>query len=392
MKTKEILIPAEKVKSSNRMYFLDNLRSFVILLVIVYHAALAYMVRGPQWYYVVDTQNNFFFNVIVVFCDVFIMPIMFLLAGFFGIRSLEQKGQSMFWKDKIVRIIIPYFVGITFLAPAINYIYFLSRYDVPPAYLDYWFSTFFSLARQHAHLWFLGVLAIYFLILSLVYHFYKPLRIVDSKPSFPSITRIIIFGAVTSISFFCAKMYINDYTWIMINHLIMFQPTRCVLYGLYFALGIYANRKHWFSAGGYMPKLSSWLPIAIVLGGLYTQYRIMFWSKRELFVIMIGHDLLYSFFCLTAVLSLVSLFYHTINYTSNFLSKLAGNSYGIYFIHQPILMLVILAVRGYQLNVFFKYLIASVSTIVVCYFICDYFLSKIPSFSYRGRPTQLRKF
>ena len=370
---------------TNRMYFLDNLRSFIILLVIVYHAAIAYMIRGPQWYYVVDTQNNFFFNIIVIFSDVFVMPVMFLLAGFFAIRSLSQKRQLFFWQDKIVRIVMPYFAGIIFLAPAINYIYFLSRFDTPPAYLDYWSNIFFGLARQHAHLWFLGVLTLFFLVLSLAYHLYKPLRSVERKPVLPSINFIIGFGLITSIAYFCVKQFFDDYTWIMVKHVIMFQPTRCVLYGFYFVLGIYAHRKQWFTAYGYMPKISFWGPSAIVLGGIYTQFRIMFWAKRELLIVMVGNDLLYSFFCLTAVFALLALFYRWMNYTSNLLSKLAGNSYAIYFIHQPILMLSILAVRGYQLNVFVKYFFVSVSTIVLCYFVCEHMLSKIPSFSYQRK-------
>ena len=370
---------------TKRMYFLDNLRSFIILLVVIYHAAIAYMVRGPQWYYVIDTQNSFFFNIFVIFSDVFVMPAMFLIAGFFAIRSLARNGQSAFWQDKIVRIVIPYFAGIIFLAPAVNYIYFLSRFDTPPAYFDYWINTFFGLARQHAHLWFLGVLTLFFLVLSLVYHFYKSLGSVEDKPTLPSIKLIIGFGLITSISYFCVKQFLDDYTWIMVKHVIMFQPTRCVLYGFYFVLGIYAHRKQWFTAYGYMPRISFWGPSAIVLGGIYTQFRIMFWVKRELLIVMVGNDLLYSFFCLTAVFALVALFYRWMNYTSNMLSKLAGNSYAIYFIHQPILMLLILAVRGYQLNVFVKYLIVSVSTIVICSFVCEYLLSKIPSFSYRGK-------
>lgn len=335
----------EQENSSTRMYFLDNLRSFIILLVLVYHAALAYMVRGPQWYYVIDTQTNFFFNVVVIASDVFVMPVMFFIAGFFGIRSLARKGHIVFLREKIVRIVIPYFAGILFLAPAVNYIYFLSRFDTSPAYLDYWMNIFFGLARQHAHLWFLGVLTLFFLALSLAYRFYKPLGSVTSQPTLPSSKFMIGFGLVTSIAFFCAKQFVDDYTWIMVNHVLMFQPTRCILYVFYFVLGIYAHRKQWFTASGYMPGIKFWIPAAVVLGSIYTQYRIMLWSKRELLLVMIGNDLLYSFFCLTAIFALVALFYNWMNYTSNLLSKLAANSYAIYFIHQPIVMLLILAVR-----------------------------------------------
>ena len=97
-----------------RMYFLDHLRSFIIILVLAYHGALAYMVRGPQWYYVVDTQNSVLFNVIVTISDVFVMPTLFFLAGFFGVRSLLRTGQVAFWRSKVVRIVIPYCMVILF--------------------------------------------------------------------------------------------------------------------------------------------------------------------------------------------------------------------------------------------------------------------------------------
>jgi len=375
-----------------RMYFLDNLRSFIILLVVVYHAALAYMVRGPQWYYVIDTQKDFLFNVVVIVSDVFVMPMMFFIAGFFGIQSLTRKGQTAFWRDKIVRIVIPYFVGILFLAPAINYIYFLSRFDTPPAYLDYWANIFFTLARQHAHLWFLGVLTLFFLALSLAYHFYKPLGNVVSQPTLPASKFMIGFGLITSIAFFGVKQFVDDYTWIMVNHVLMFQPTRCVLYIFYFALGIYAYRQQWFTISGYMPGIKFWLPAAVVLGSIYTQYRIMFWSKRDLLLVMIGNDVLYCFFCLTAAFALIALFHGWMNDTSKLLGKLAANSYPIYFIHQPIVMLLILALRDYQLNIFVKYLIVCFLGIIICYLVCEYLLAQIPSFRSRKKSVDTKSF
>lgn len=379
----------EQEKPYERLYFLDNLRSFIILLVLVYHAAMAYMVNSPKWFYVIDTQNSFFFTIFVMVTDVFVMPLMFFIAGFFAIRSLTRKRQQAFWQDKIVRIIIPYFAGITLLAPAINYIYFLSRFDTPPAYFDYWVNIFFGLARQHAHLWFLGVLTLFFLIVSLTYYFYKPLGRVKDNPTLPSFKVMIGFGLIASLAFFCTKQFVDDYSWVMVKHVIMFQPTRCVLYALYFALGIYAHRHQWFTASGYIPNIQFWVPAAIVLGSIYSQYKITFWAKRELLLVMAGNDLLYSFFCLTAIFALVASFHRWLNYTSNLLSKLAANSFAIYFIHQPIVMLLVLAMRGYTLNVFVKHLIVSVVAILLCYLLCEYILAKLPSFRSRDKTVHM---
>lgn len=368
-----------------RLYFLDHLRSFIIIVVLLYHAALAYMVRGPQWYYVIDTQNSFLFNVIVTISDVFVMPTLFFLAGFFGIRSLIHTGSTAFWRSKVVRIVFPYFVGIIFLAPAVNYIYFLSRVDTPPAYLNFWGNVFFGLARQHAHLWFLGVLTIFFLGLSLIHRFYKPLDCIEGRPSLPSKKFIIGFALATSIAFFCAKQFMDDFTWVMIPNVLMFQPTRCTLYVFYFMLGVYAYRKQWFAASGYMPNVKFWMPLAVVLGGVYAQYRIALWPKRDLALVMIGNDLLYGFFCLAAVFGLVALFHQRMNYTSDLLSKLAKNSYAIYFIHQPVLMLSILAVREYQLPVVVKYVLSCAVALLICFFVSELFLSKLTPFGGRKK-------
>ena len=381
----EKLDPNKQEALGERLYFLDHLRSFIIIVVLLYHAALAYMVRGPQWYYVVDTQNNFLFNIIVTISDVFVMPTLFFLAGFFGIRSLMRTGQSAFWRSKVVRIVIPYFAGIIFLAPVVNYIYFLSRFDTPPAYLDYWWNVFFGLARQHAHLWFLGVLTVFFMGLSLAYRFYKPLERRADKPALPSNKFILGFGLATSVVFFCAKQVVDDFTWVMIPNVIMFQPTRCTLYVFYFVLGIYAYRKQWFGFSGYMPQVRFWLPMAVLLGGVYAQYRIALWPQRELMLVMIGNDLLYGFFCLAAVFGLISLFHQRMNYTSKLLDQLAKNSYAIYFIHQPVLMLVILAVRGYQLPVVIKYILACVLAMLICFLVSERLLSPLAPFGGRRK-------
>ena len=63
-----------------RHYYLDNLRSFTVLVVIVFHAALAFMVYCPSWWPVIDPQQNVFFLGVVMLTDVPIMPIMFIVA------------------------------------------------------------------------------------------------------------------------------------------------------------------------------------------------------------------------------------------------------------------------------------------------------------------------
>jgi glucan biosynthesis protein C len=43
----------------------------------------------------------------VLLLDVPIMPILFFLAGYFALRSLQKRGTWLFLKDKLVRIGMP---------------------------------------------------------------------------------------------------------------------------------------------------------------------------------------------------------------------------------------------------------------------------------------------
>lgn len=85
----------------------DNLRAFVILLVVVFHTAIGYMQPSVEWWYVVDTQKSALFNLFVMNTDVFIMPIMFFIAGYLAVPALQKKGAGVFWLSKGLRIVIP---------------------------------------------------------------------------------------------------------------------------------------------------------------------------------------------------------------------------------------------------------------------------------------------
>ena len=90
-----------------RIYFLDNLKSVIILLVIFFHASLTYKIDAPVWWYVLDTQRVLAADIFHVWADVFIMTIMFFISGYFALRSLERHTQSSFWKKKWLRIGLP---------------------------------------------------------------------------------------------------------------------------------------------------------------------------------------------------------------------------------------------------------------------------------------------
>ena len=106
-------------ESLDRLIFFDNIRYLMVLLVVVLHSAGAYS-NHTSWWTVNDT-NSIFFDYLLGVLDVFLMPTLFFIAGFFALPSLQQKGKWRFIKSKFRRLAIPWLLGIVLLIPIIEH-------------------------------------------------------------------------------------------------------------------------------------------------------------------------------------------------------------------------------------------------------------------------------
>jgi peptidoglycan/LPS O-acetylase OafA/YrhL len=367
-----------------RHYYLDNLRSFTVLVVIVFHAALAFMVYCPSWWPVIDPQQNVFFLGVVVLTDVPIMPIMFMIAGYFGIASLARKGQWTFWRDKLLRIVLPWVVGFLIIAPTSPYIWLVARHK-DPSFDYFWLYMFFTKTfNTQGALWFLGVLTFFYLLLSLAYRMFQGLGKTDEQTTPPGWKFFLLFWLVPSAVFIAINQHWYDFSWVPVKFILWVQPTRVSLEAFYFALGVYAYRRQWFGARDYTPSVILWVPLAIASGAGFFWYKMHFGFLMPLLQVRIGHGLLHCFFCLTSTFALLGLFRSYLDWSTPFLARLAAGSYAIYWVHMPVTMLANLAVRGYHWNIFLKYGAVCGLSLVFSFLIGAYGLGWLPMFAGRN--------
>ena len=366
---------------SSRLYALDNLRSFIILTVVVFHAAMSYMLFAPSWWYVVDTRQSLGFFGFVMVADVFIMPVMFLLAGYFALPSLLRHGENAFAVDKLKRVGIPWILGTLFLAPMTTYFIWLSRTRTPPPYLHFWSHDFFSRYFEQAQFWFLGVLLLFYFGLMIARSANARLNDLEPGSGRPSWWFFPAFVAINALVFVAVNQYVNDYAWVPVSYLLVIQPTRFSLYIFYFALGVHASRRRWFTAEGYTPRIAAWLPLSVVLGAAFLLYKLSFGLKLDQLRYRIGNDVLHSAFCLAAVLALLALFMRLVNGTSAAWRGLSRNSYAIYCVHMVIVPPIALLIRPLPWNIVGKFAATSVSALVVSYLVSAFAVSKTPPFA-----------
>jgi len=323
---------------SNRLYFLDNIRSSVILLVIILHGLMTYMAYAPQWGYVVDPQNSLVFTALVLLIDVPIMQVMFFISGYFAMPSLKKSGVKTFLKKKLFHVGLPWILGVLLFSPPIAYLIYYSRH-VPMSLLQFWQTDFWGKMYQQSVYWYLGILMLFFAILALVYNANSRLQSSTPETVRPSWKVLAVFLVVTTASFFVINQFFYIDDWTTFYYLFVFQPLRLPLYVGYFILGIYAWQKNWLSDEGYLPRLRIWLTLFLLSGITYLGLRLspVGGVPNPPLLIKAVIDILFNVFCLSSLMTALAFFKARVNNSSPVWNSLSASSYAMYYFHPLIL-------------------------------------------------------
>jgi glucan biosynthesis protein C len=116
---------ASQVASQSRVIFADNLRTALIVLVVLHHLAVIYG-ANIGFYYVEPAYSQVLALLLLVIFQLldqaYFMGFFFLLSGYFTLGSFERKGLRAFLKDRLIRLGIPLLVFMFVLNPAGFYI------------------------------------------------------------------------------------------------------------------------------------------------------------------------------------------------------------------------------------------------------------------------------
>jgi glucan biosynthesis protein C len=146
----------------------DYLRAFVIGLVVLHHAVMAYCTdghaaHGGQYTQasapIVDGAQWAGFNWMVVLNDSFFMPLMFLLSGLFVQTSLERKGLRKYLSDRLMRLGIPLLAGILVVVPLSYYASYLQSGGTQ-GFAAFWLRMVTAGPWPSGPIWFVGALLV----------------------------------------------------------------------------------------------------------------------------------------------------------------------------------------------------------------------------------------
>ena len=354
-----------------RSLYLDQIRAVVVALVIAIHVPMAFSVGWFGVHIPVETSVGAFFNGFFAWyayaINSFIMPMMFLIAGYFVPRSVHKKGVVRYLKARLVRLGVPFLAGLLLINNASYLIGRLSP-SSPLAELSW---DDFPFNRVWV-LWFLVVLFGF----DLLYCGWVSLRrerfVIDTSIPTPRMGSWLITALVLGILEVLMATQASLWGALMRSPLNGFgaQGMHVFTYAFLFFLGCKASFHQWFE------RLDSclvvkWLRLSVfillVFLGLYLTLAFNVELVPKFQKIAFVGNFLYPFIAWGVISYLILWFQRYEHRFGKWLAVAGVNSYGAYAIHSLVLVVVLMAIGFIGINPWIIAITATLLTSVISF-------------------------
>ncbi|MFH1982912.1 MAG: acyltransferase [Pseudomonadota bacterium] len=354
---------------ATRLYYLDNLKVFLIILVIMHHVGQAYGATGGGWFYSYPGERakplEFFF----AFNASFFMGLFFFISGYFYPQSFDRHGAGKFLKDKCIRFGIP-LVFVCFLVTPlleyVKYVHYVHEIGFPEFYGRIWqkygLRIVYPGGFNFAHLWFVEHLLVYAMAYAAI-RSVLPTRVAPPAVAtavkarwYVIIAYILLLGMITALMRQSWGFPIDR--WISFLGFIQMEPAHFPQYLSLFIFGALACR--W----SYLDSITTPRDILWLLPGVgvfvvtviqrYTadhNQAFFLWPYRE------------ALLCTGVCIGLLALFKTFFDRTDRIMQKLSENAFGAYILHVPVVVALQYAFDPVQAGAFTLFVIVSALSI-----------------------------
>ena len=350
---------------------IDNLRGIVVLMVIAVHAVLAYAAYatvGPfdsppyQWrtFPIVDAQRFIGFDIFCAWANVFLMPLFFLVSGFFVWKSLERNGALRFALRRAARLGPPFVLGVAVIMPVAIYPAYAMRTGHPEL-SDYLRQLWNLPFWPDGPMWFLYMLLVFDLIVAGLYAAFPGAHGRLRRIAFQAARRPVRFLAVFFA--FCALAYIplgtvfGPMRWFQWGPF-SFQENFVALYAVCFGAGIVLGASS-LENGLFYPRFAYrwkyWMPAAMLLFAVWLLVSAETFTTATASVgWMLADAIALVPACFASCLCVLLLMVRYGHVRTGLLQSLQSNSFGMYWVHYALLTWLQFALLDFPLPAIMK--------------------------------------
>ncbi|WP_347839886.1 acyltransferase family protein [uncultured Draconibacterium sp.] len=336
--------------NTERRYDIDWLRVLAIGLLLIYHIAIVFQPWAMFIGFIKSNESLEKLWTPMTLLNVWRIPLLFYVSGMGLYFAMRKRNFVQLLTERTRRILIPLIFGVLAIAP-LHFIIFQKFYNLPMSYYP------------HAgHLWFLGNIFIYVLVLAPVF-LYLIKRNDNKVKHFLSALVGNPFGPLALSVFFVAEVLIvkpqifSVYaeTWHG-----FFMGFLAFVFGFLF---VYSGHEFWQTM-----KKWKWfyLGLAAVLYGV----RVMVYQTNAPGYLMAIESNCWIF-------GIFGLGYHYLNKPSKILGYLSQSAYPVYIIHMFALYAGALLILPLKMPAALKFILISVFTFTLCYLIYEFLIRRV---------------
>lgn len=365
----------------NRLFYLDNLKILLILLVIMHHVGQGYGPSGGWWFYMTSQPEKLewmgrFFAVNASF----FMGLFFMISGFFFAPSFDKKGFKKYAIDKLIRYGIPLLFVYWLLMPFVFYFNYELFSDNPSlSFFAFFKKIYLGIGQQpewfkpiltwpesdygFGHLWFVENLLVYALI-------YGCLRVVFRKTSFAKKfnLNIYLFSFAFILIVTISTVLVRDHYQVgdikNVFGFLMIEVAHWPIYSGFLISGIIASQTDMFRKfpsmyGRILLAIGLLMAAKIYFPSLYPDIINSFSGKYfEVFETILGFSLSFG---------LIVFFRDNLNSTNKLFKNLSDSAYAAYIFHYPIVIALQYCFDKVPLSLFAKFIIVGLLSIITTF-------------------------
>ena len=365
-----------QVKSTTRVLFIDNMRVYLTILVILHHLMITYSGAGGWIYFEdrADLATEVVGSIFTTVNQTYFMGLFLLISAYFVPGSYERKGTWRFLKDRLLRLGIPLAIYSWIIHPLLYFGYLRTVENMQMSFWQFFPGAYFGSGYLigQGPLWFVETLLIFTLAYVAIRMLFAPRSTQpETERPFPSNTAISLFALLVGLITFVIRLWFpEDWNFKPLNLQFPYFPGYIAM----FLAGFAAYRYNWFST---MPDATGrrWLwasglilligyPVALIVGGAMEDNTVF---KGGLYWQAIFWAIMSSFLMVGFSIGVLYLFRRYAN-GQGWLSRwLVPNAYTAYIIHAPVIVFVAVAMRGLGFHPLLKFVLASLISLPLCF-------------------------
>jgi len=338
------------MSATNRRYDIDWLRVIAIGLLLLYHVAIGFQPWGIMIGFITNNKPWSSLWIPMAMLNVWRIPLLFFVSGMGVYFAIQNRNWKQLLRERAKRIFIPFVFGFFFIVPI--HLFLWQRY----------YNQKLNYNPNPGHLWFLGNIFVYVVILSPVFFYLK--RNEEGK-IVTWIKKLLSnpLGLLIVITAFIIEVLLvdpNPYEVYAMTWHGFFLGLLAFFFGFCFVL----------SGSSFRNMLLKWRWLFLAAGiSLYTYRLLQFQMKVPNFQLVIESNFW--------IFSVFAFGHKYLNRPGKALSYLSQAAYPIYIIHMIFLYLASLLIFPLNIDVHLKFVLALAFTVAGCFTFYEFVVRRV---------------